>query len=200
MPRWIRKSLVVLVTVLTFGLVTPPQSLLYDEVQAEKSPKRDLLESNLQEHNVSSDQIYQEQEEHTDKDHFIKQLLSDAETQSYVKFGERIKPIIEDEFRDVILPNIEKAIEEVTSQYEEEALRQLVISEFPAGGHSERIFNIADNGKNIDIIKFHVRKDHPPQSGYWFNFHYHTYHDDFQEHHHLGSIYWDKNTPPKWMS
>ncbi|MFL6556465.1 MAG: YpjP family protein, partial [Bacillus sp. (in: firmicutes)] len=25
-------------------------------------------------------------------------------------------------------------------------------------------------------------------------------HDDFQIHHELGSIYWAKNTPPKWMS
>lgn len=100
----------------------------------------------------------------------------------------------------MILPNIEKAIKEVMDQYDDNDLRYLTITERPTGGHSERIFHIYDGKKQHDVIRFHVRRDHPPKEGYWFNFHYHTYHDKFQKHHTLGAIYWAKNTPPKWMS
>lgn len=193
MPKWIQKSIVVLVTVLTFGLVTPTQ--LFEAVD-DKPSKRDEVQSKNQDSIVENKVNYVEPEDVN----IINSLLKDAELYSYEKFGSRIKPLIEDEFKEIILPNIEKAIESVAFQYDEHELRNLVVSEAPTGGNSEKIFHIADQAKEQDIIRFHVRKDHPPQSGYWFNFHYHTFHDNFQEHHHLGSIYWDKNTPPKWMS
>jgi hypothetical protein len=126
--------------------------------------------------------------------------LKQAEFQSYQKFGTKIKPVIENEFREIILPNIEKALEEMAVQFPEEDLKNLTITEHPGTGHSEKIFNINNPGIGKDVLRFHVRRDNPPQAGYWFNFHYHTYHDDFQSHHELGSIYWAKNTPPKWMS
>jgi hypothetical protein len=100
----------------------------------------------------------------------------------------------------VILPNIEKAIQEVAVQFPEESLANLKVTETPGGGLSEKIFHITNSKANEDVIRFHVRRDHPPQQGYWFNFHYHTHHDNFQAHHELGSIYWNKNTPPKWMT
>lgn len=196
MPKWIRKSLVVLVTVLTFGLVTPSQ--LVDFID-DKPPKRDAVQSKSQEAIDREQQIAFIQSAPSDKE-IINNLLKGAENHSYVKFGERIRPVIEEEFKEVILPNIEKAIESVASHYQVPSMKNLVISESPTGGNSEKIFHIADREMNQDIIRFHVRKDHPPQDGYWFNFHYHTFLDDFQEHHELGSIYWDTNTPPKWMS
>lgn len=194
MPKWIQKSLVVLVTVLTFGLVTPTQLF---EIVDDKPPKRDAVQSKSQEPTLAENRV-----EYVEPDNInvINSLIKDAEHYSYEKFGRRIKPVIEDEFKGIILPNIEKAIEAVAYQYDDHQMKNLVISEAPTGGHSEKIFHIADREKEQDVIRFHVRKDHPPQSGYWFNFHYHTAHDDFQEHHDLGSIYWDKNTPPKWMS
>lgn len=190
MPKWLQKSFVVLITILTFGLISPSHILLND-VSAEKAEKRDALESE------SSKLLLENQIDKTD---IVKQLVTEAEQQSYIKFGSRIKPVIEDEFRDIILPEIEKVIEVVASDYPEEDLSRLTITEIPSGGNSEKIFNIYDQVKKQDIIRFHVRKDHPPQEGYWFNFHYHTFEDQFQGHHHLGSIYWDKNTPPQWMS
>jgi hypothetical protein len=196
MPKWMRKSLVVLVTVLTFGLVTPSQ--LVDFID-DKPPKRDAIQSKSQEAIDRDQQIAYLQSAPTDKE-ILDNLLKGAENHSYVKFGERIRPVIEDEFKEVILPNIEKAIESVASHYQVASIRNLVISESPTGGNSEKIFHIADRERNQDIIRFHVRKDHPPQDGYWFNFHYHTFLDDFQDHHELGSIFWDTNTPPKWMS
>ena len=98
----------------------------------------------------------------------------------------------------MILPKIEVALEEMASQFPDEQLQSLTISEKPSGGRSEKIFHIYDTESGKDIIRFHVRQDHIPLEGYWFNFHYHTYHDSFSAHYELGSIYWDTNTPPKW--
>ncbi len=186
-----------MVSVLTFGLITPTQ--LINPAEADSPNDRDAFE-------VPSIGTYVHDTNHSNsesefnRDHFMEILLRQAEQQSYQKFGNKIKPVIENEFRDVILPNIELAIEETASRLPDEQLKNLVISEQPGNGYTEKIFHIknADSGK--DILRFHVRRDQPPQDGYWFNFHYHSYEDDYQTHHQLGSIYWAKNTPPKWMS
>lgn len=197
MNKWIRKSFVVLVSLLTFGLITPTQ--LINNVNAEKPTERDTIEAALL-RSYSQENSYFETEEVVDKEKFLEELIKKAELQSYQKFGTRIKPVIENEFREVILPNIEKALQQTAAQFPTEDLLNLVITETPGKGQSEKIFNIKNNETNTDVLRFHVRRDNPPQAGYWFNFHYHTYHDGFQSHHELGSIYWDKNTPPKWMS
>lgn len=197
MNNWLRKTLFVLVSVLTFGLVTPTQ--LINPVNADNLADRDAFEA------PSADSLFGQtntfiEESDFDKEKFIGELIKQAELQSYQKFGTKIKPVIENEFRDIILPNIETALEEIAFQFPEEDLKNLSVTEQPGAGLSEKIFNINNRVIGKDILRFHVRRDNPPQAGYWFNFHYHTYHDDFQSHHELGSIYWAKNTPPKWMS
>lgn len=204
MGRWVRKMLVILITVLTFGTVTPSQAFFnnYDE---NKPPKRDVQEqspSNTVEVNTPEKMgnPILEKEEISAKQLFLMTMMQKAEEQSFQKFGTKIKPVIENEFRDVILPKIELAIESVASQTPEEDLCNLQVTELPSGGNGEMIFNIMNMNTNNDVIRFHVRKDRPPQQGYWFNFHYHTNNDQFQTHHDLGSIYWDRNTPPKWLN
>lgn len=198
MPKWLRKSFVVMVTILTFGMVTPSQAAWLEELSQDPSLKRDIFESKPQndDHDIDSISIAS----FPTREQFLDDLVVQAESYAYQKFGNKIKPVIEDEFKEVILPEIEKVIEEVTLQFPEANLQYLTISEFPSGGISERIFHIHNQLTGEDIIRFHVRRDNPPQQGHWFNFHYHTYVDDFQYHHTLGSIYWNKNTPPKWMS
>lgn len=192
MNKWIRKSAVVLVSILTFGLISPTQ--LINNINAEKPNERDTVES------APSSQSSYFVETQLNKEDILCELLKQAEQQSYQKFGTRIKPVIENEFKEVIMPNIEKALQETAAQFPTEALLNLAITESPGKGQSEKIFNIKNRDTNTDVLRFHVRRDNPPQAGFWFNFHYHTYHDDFQSHHELGSIYWAKNTPPKWMS
>jgi hypothetical protein len=197
MNNWLRKTLFVLVSVLTFGLVTPTH--LINEVSAEKQGDRDAFEA------TSADMDFGQstsliEESNFDKEKFIGELIKQAELQSYQKFGTKIKPVIENEFREIILPNIEKALEEIAVQFPKEDLKNLTITEQPGAGLSEKIFNINNRVMGKDILRFHVRRDNPPQAGHWFNFHYHTYHDEYESHHELGSIYWAKNTPPKWMS
>src|SRR5690606_5692626 len=91
-------------------------------------------------------------------------------------------------------------IEMTVEQFPDASLEKLAITEKPAGGISEKIFHIYETETNKDIIRFHVRRDKPPLEGYTFNFHYHTYHDQFQTHYALGNIYWDINTRPKWQT
>lgn len=195
MPNWLRKSFVVLVTILTFGLVTPSQAFLYENTNQLKASRASDVENS-----EKGAELAEEENSNFDKEDFVRQMLTIAEAQSYEKFGTKIGPVIEDEFNEVILPEIEKAIQEVAVQFPEESLAQLKVTETPGGGLSEKIFHITNSMTDEDVIRFHVRRDHPPQQGYWFNFHYHTHHDQFQAHHELGSIYWNKNTPPKWMS
>ena len=55
---------------------------------------------------------------------------------------QKISNVIEEEFCDVILPNIEAAIQMTVTQFPEEALANLTITESPGGGVSEKIFHI----------------------------------------------------------
>lgn len=197
MPKWLKKSLVVLITALTFGTVSPPAYLIADD----KSDDSNFSNVTSKENNSSfASEIYHSFDYERTKEQFLLLAVEQAERQSFAKFGSRIGPKIQDEFKDVILPRMEDVISTLAIQHPEEDLSNLTISESPTGGNSEKIFHIYHEVTGQDIIRFHVRKDNPPQEGFWFNFHYHTHHDQFQEHHALGSIFWDKNTPPKWLS
>lgn len=191
MPAWLRKSLVVMISLVTFGMVSPAQVNGFLTTTAEKSEKTTSAETSF------INPLEPPVDEEAEREKFIGRAMMKAEQQSFQKFGTKIGPVIEDEFRQMILPKIEKAIEMVALQYPGEKLDTLRITEMPGGGESEKIFDvIGDNGK--DIIRFHVRREQPPKEGFWFNFHYHTYHDSFQTHYELGRIFWAKNTPPKW--
>lgn len=187
MKRWVRKTLVLLFTIVTFGLVSPPDILLADENTSGPSSQE----------STSTVAIFSDP--YHDESNFMETFIAKAEKQSFEKFGNRIGPVIEDEFKSIIFPKMEEVIKHFL-KVEKENFEHVMISSKPSGGKSEKIFHIYDEKTGNDLIRFHVRVDHPPQEGYWFNFHYHTYHDHFQTHYHLGKIYWDRNTPPNWMT
>lgn len=210
MKLWMRKLFVVFVTILTFGTIIPQIPVDLDNNVKENS---DVSDQNDQQLMVSDDhELISEEEDswntraHTieDKEELVSSFtaysVDQAEQLSMMKFGQTISNVIGDEFKHVILPKIEDAIAALALEIEDEDLRQLVISEKPAGGLAEKIFHVYHRQTGQDLIRFHVRRDRPPKEGYWFNFHYHTYVDNFQTHHDMGSIYWAKNTPPHWMS
>ncbi|WP_176483726.1 YpjP family protein [Bacillus sp. FJAT-45066] len=192
MPKWLKKSLVILITTLTFGTVAPPAYLLAennDGKQTTNFTDNSIIETTIIE-NIEKDS----------KEEFLQLATFMAKEQSFEKFGPKIALVIEDEFTEVILPKMEEVIASLAEQFDETEMNYLAISEKPTGGNSEKIFHIYSTETGKDIVRFHVRKDRPPLEGYYFNFHYHTMHDNFQQHHMLGSIYWSKNTPPKWMN
>lgn len=186
-------------TILTFGLVTPPQ-IIITEAKSNNPVKADEIEEHrqtkLDSGSFTNDYIANST---YDKEDFMFYAIQKAEEQSVRKFGPIIEKSIGDEFREVVLPKMEEVIMTLSNQLEEEQLQYLVISNKPTGGTSEKIFHIYDSRSGQDIIRFHVRRDHPPLEGYYFNFHYHTYLDQFQSHHELGCIYWAKDTPPNWQ-
>lgn len=200
MKHWLRKSLIVIVSILTFGTVTPSHALWSEEQAVPKSQQRGASSADQSTHATTVEASLQSEDDKLDKDQFIADMTTEAERQAFIKFGPKISNVIENEFREVILPNIESAIQMTAAQFPEDALMNLEITETPGGGVSEKIFHIFNNETKQDVIRFHVRRDKPPLEGYTFNFHYHTYHDEFQTHYTLGTIYWDKNTPPKWKT
>ncbi|MED3513620.1 YpjP family protein [Bacillus subtilis] len=202
MKLWMRKTLVVLFTIVTFGLVSPPAALMADKPSGQPSS----LEQNdytafYDEHDLYDDESDDRRDSELLFQSYKEQLLDSAEDQSFLKFGSRIAPVIEDDYRKEILPKIENVISDyLATLQDDEAYQDVVISSMPSAGKTEKIFNVYNRTTGEDLLRFHVRRDHPPHDGYWFNFHYHTAEDGFQSHHELGSIYWDRNTPPNWMS
>ncbi|MGE8204241.1 YpjP family protein [Heyndrickxia sp. NPDC080065] len=202
MKQWLRKSVVVLVSILTFGLVTPAHAIWNGNQDVDKTRQQSSNTSVAQTSSINPHISAREDfdNEEIDREQLIHKMMNEAEKQSFEKFGRKISPVIEDEFRQVILPKIQDAIEMTIALYPEEELSSLAITETPSGGVSEKIFHIYNVKTKEDIIRFHVRRDRPPMDGYYFNFHYHTRFDGYQTHYDLGKIYWDKNTPPKWMN
>jgi hypothetical protein len=197
MNKWLRKSLVILFSIATFGLVTPPASLAIQDKPSEDSVSKSSINDDSIEQ-ILPPKLDLEQLP-LSKDQVLVNLLSEAEQKSFIKFGDKIGGVIEDEFKEMIFPKMEEIITYYLNIEDDELFQQLEISK-PSGGTGEKIFHIYNTITGEDVLRFHVRRENRPLEGYWFNFHYHTYHDSFQSHKDLGSIYWDKNTPPNWMS
>jgi hypothetical protein len=200
MKKWMRKIAVVMVAMMTFGLYVPPG--LTSEVEAEDN-KNELSHPDLNEETVSSvlneakEQTLEQQEEVQVWHHA---LTEQAKEQTLQKLGPRITGQLDDSFMHAILFNIEETLDELLSEIPENRHSCLNITKAPADGLGEKIFHIYDMESGEDLIRFHVRRDHRPWEGYWFNFHYHISEDNFDGHYELGEIFWDKNTPPKWMA
>ena len=77
----------------------------------------------------STSYTYEETNDRLTTDTFITYAMQEAEKQSMQKFGTKIGPVIEDEFKDVILPKIEEAIAELASDVPEDSLQSLAISQ-----------------------------------------------------------------------
>ncbi|MGN7939698.1 YpjP family protein [Virgibacillus sp. 6R] len=195
MNKWLRKSLVILFSIATFGLVTPPASLALTDKPSDDSTEKVSFSDDVIEQSASP---VVEAEQPFEKEQILTNILNEAEEKSLQKFGNKIGGVIEDEFKEVILPKMEEIITYYLNEESDELFEHLEVSK-PSGGTGEKIFHIYNTETGQDVLRFHVRRENRPLEGYWFNFHYHTYHDSFQSHKDLGSIYWDKNTPPNWM-
>jgi hypothetical protein len=220
MPLWLRKIVVALITVFTLGLVTPPANFLANvsgstsKANLVNSNSEDATKDTIQNVTLSVEQSNTEpnyrlpwpevaagleSEENIDT-YFMDYSKYHVNQQAMTKFGERISSKIGEQFTNEISPKIYEAIELFTKEVSEDSIPHLTITEKPSSGYGEKIFHIYDVRDGADRFRVHVRREHPPQNGYWFSFHYHTISDQFQAHHDLGKIFWDNNTPPKWMA
>lgn len=202
MKTWVKKSIVIMVSFLTFGLITPTHEIweAFDHNPSNRAsigPEPRTSTAVAAEHDDYQDEQIQIQEEEID---YNALLLDAAREQSYIKFGTKVGPKISNEFDSIIFPKMEEAIAMTVANLGDQSAASLTISEKPSGHYGEKIFNVINNETGADVIRFHVRTEKRPQEGYYYNFHYHSAEDEFMVHHNLGDIYWEKNTPPKWLS
>ncbi|CDQ19294.1 YpjP-like protein [Halobacillus karajensis] len=206
MKPLMRKIFVVLISVMTLGLYIPPMQI--DTEAADKkglSADRHIDESallaNAEELKVEEFNIIPDlPEEPLTTNEMIETMTEQAKTQTLAKMGPRIIEKVDEDMAQTILPKIEEVMEEILTSVDTEEVPYYEITEEPTQGYGERIFNIYNKHTEEEVARFHVRRDKRPGEGYWFNFHYHLQEDNFMKHREIGEIYWEKNTPPKWMS
>lgn len=203
MKQWGRKIFVVIISVLTLGMYIPPSDI-HTEAAENKEVAPEEQGSNLttsdSEAGTEDDGYVSLNSENDSYESPIEMMTTRAKEQTIVKMGPRIIEKVDEDMTRDILPKIEEIVESILGDLEEEDLPYYEISEELVPGYGEKIFNLHNYKTGEEIARFHVRRDKRPGEGYWFNFHYHLSDDDFVKHHSIGEIYWEKNTPPKWMS
>ncbi|AUJ24774.1 YpjP family protein [Virgibacillus dokdonensis] len=191
MKQWMKKIAVMAIAFVTLGMYVPT-SLTQESVEAKPRMNSD---SDVSEQ--SSTVVLEETPPFVDP---MVELSEKAKEQVLRKMGPRISERVADEFTTVILPKIEQVMETVMLDENGDPISHYGITEDPSSGYGERIFHVYDYHKQENVVKFHVRRVHRPLEGHWFNFHYHLNTDQFETHYEIGEIFWDKNTPPKWMT
>ncbi|MGM8213290.1 YpjP family protein [Virgibacillus sp. W0430] len=204
MKMLFRKLFVSLIAVLTLGMYIPPATINTESSDTDTEESKNSESSKLTIHEsptlyTDNFNTYETTIESHSPDHVINALTEKARAQTMEKMGPKIVAHVENEFDQVILPVIENVFASLITA-SDDIPHAYAITEQPSKGLGERIFHLYDETNEQDIAKFHVRRDLRPLEGYWFNFHYHLYTDNFEEHHEIGNIFWDKNIPPKWMA
>ncbi|MBB4826064.1 hypothetical protein HNO89_003301 [Sporosarcina luteola] len=199
MKQYLQKLIMAAVAILTLGVISPSH-----EIWTNLNPKDDARESDQpslsQEIEYGLEDSYFQTEPALADATDVAVLYASAKDLSYMKFGSKIGPVIQNEFDTIIFPKIEEVIQKTLETEGDLHKRRLAITETPSGNYAEKIFHVHDKDKEKDLIRFHVRTEKRPQDGFFYNFHYHTAEDDFIAHHSIGDIFWSKNTPPKWLS
>ncbi|MDQ0253493.1 cobalamin-dependent methionine synthase I [Evansella vedderi] len=206
MKLWFKKVSVILITFMTLGVFIPPN---YLDTRAENedvvSSSREYADNQSSENTHNNEIDYSNEYEDNDDttssaDYLVNMLTAQAKEQTLYKLGPRIIDRVEDELTTTILPNIEEVLQMIFEEAGEDEFQYYGITEQPANGYGEKIFVLYDHRTKEEIARFDVRRDNRPKDGHWFNFHYHLSKDNFEEHYNIGDVYWDKNTPPKWMA
>ncbi|MFC7063873.1 YpjP family protein [Halobacillus seohaensis] len=205
MKLWIRKIFVVFIAIMTLGMYIPPNYLETDaaenkEVSSKEGSKPVTLSNTEDAAPTETIEASLPHEDFQSNDSFKQTITEQAKDQMVTKMGPRIIEKVEDDFQTDILPKMEEVIETLLAEAGEEKAPYYEITEQMTSGYGEKIFNMYDYRTKQEVARFDVRRDNRPGEGYWFNFHYHLSKDNFEKHHMIGEIYWDKNTPPKWMS
>ncbi|WP_080872149.1 YpjP family protein [Oceanobacillus timonensis] len=195
MKLWWRRIAVVFITILTLGIYSPTNLL---EVDADKRSDNSVSSSS----DIDTASVIKEATQsyivEDARASYLKHLQKEAKVLSLEKFGPKITDKVEDEFAAAILPQMETMLVDLVEH--SEAYNDIAITEKPSKGYGERMFNVSNNRSGETLVKFHVRRENRPLEGHYFHFHYHLSEDGFQKHHPIGDIYWDRNTPPKWMT
>ncbi|HLS59745.1 MAG TPA: YpjP family protein [Virgibacillus sp.] len=201
MRLWFRKIFAIFLVIMTFGMYVPP---VYPTTHAEEN--KESIDSKSAFNEAEPPAVVKVIDDFSIGPHHIEEendydvITNKAKKQVLTKLGPKIAEQVEEEFLTMILPTMEEALQHILTDIGEEDATYIGITEQLSTGYGEKIFHVYDYRTKNDIARFHVRRDNRPLEGYWFNFHYHLYDDNFEKHYEIGEIYWDKNIPPKWMS
>jgi len=204
MKLWMKRISVFMITLMTLGMYTPPIDLNANtdnkEVITTKAHASEIPAPVLDGEQTNVTEPALENEDSNTEDDIYSEIIEQAQAHTISKLGPRITDKIAPDFTAVILPNIETVLHMLLTEAGEEGINYYGISEFPAKGYGERIFNVHDYRSGTDVARFDVRRENRPGEGYWFQFHYHLRHDGYEEHYPIGEVFWAKDTPPKWMA
>ncbi|MFC7322908.1 YpjP family protein [Halobacillus campisalis] len=206
MNLWIRKVFVVLITIMTLGIYIPPAYAEMETAENKEVASKDhadhvdLENDDAHKTDVVDEEVSPFEEPVFSTEYYVHTITEQAKGQMVTKMGPKIIDKVEADFERDILPKVEEVIADIISEAGEEDVPYYEVTEELTPGYGEKIFTVLDGRTKEEIARFDVRRDIRPGEGYWFNFHYHLNEDSFEEHHSIGEIYWDKNTPPKWMS
>jgi hypothetical protein len=189
--QWIKKSIVILIAICTFGVIPPSHPYWNDSPTLSTKSKNESSVDTLSRQDI-------EESERFDREDWLSHLFVQVEQQSYLKLGDKIAPVIESDFSELVLPELKKTIEKKVAHFTSQELQNIKVSPLPKNNRSEKIFHLVSHSNGTEVFRFHVRTEHPPKKGYFFAFHYHDDSDNFESHQALGTIFWSKDTPPKW--
>lgn len=211
-PEFMKKILVALVAVLTFGTVIPSFPAHYvnkpgdkESILKEKSPDSALKSAANRLSGIAAGKSWTDTvPPDASKENLIQTFsaytFEELREQGKQKFGSRVSEKISLSYDREIVPAFISVVQRLSERHDAYWIRHLDVTHAPASGFGERILHVYQTDTGREIVKLHVRRDHPPKDGYWFDFHYHTALDGFQKHHELKKIYWGKNMPPKWRA
>lgn len=198
--KWLQRLIVGFVALVTLGAIPPTHDIWSTLLTDLEALKKDAHDQQQVKPVDQPKYIVQLEEDIPAKETSLQRLFEEAYEQSYMKFGEKVGPVIRTTFDQEIYPKLQRVMTDYYASYPAKDLAHFTVTKRPAGKHSERIFHIYDERTKEQTFYFHVRTENRPKEGYYYNFHYHTAADEFQTHHDIADIFWSKNQPPKWMS
>lgn len=142
MKMWMRKTLVALFTIATFGLISPPSALMTDKPSelssSDKSPYTAVYDTS--DATRSWELSQEDNKERVDPfEQYKQEVLLSAENQSFLKFGRKITPVIEDEYREEIQPKIEQVLTDFLTNFkDDEKFQDVVLTDQPSSGNGEK--------------------------------------------------------------
>ena len=130
MKKWIQKTLIVTVTLLTFGAISPNHEI-WTSLQDKDVSKHAVDPSQSDDYPIGLAESSPMGSLEDNSDSIEELFITSAKKLSYMKFGTKVGPVIANEFDNVIFPKIEEAIQMTLANSGELNKRRLAISEKP---------------------------------------------------------------------
>ena len=110
MKKWLQKTLIVAVALLTFGAISPNHEI-WTSLQDKDVSKHAVGSAQINDYSIGLADSLVDDSLEDNSDSIEELFITSAKKLSYMKFGTKIGPAITDEFDNIIFPKIEEAIQ-----------------------------------------------------------------------------------------